>query len=224
MQKCEVKILQKVIEGFLFLKGCIKKVWVNTKSPKADRVGLQTWYRGTLGGGCHLPQHCLRAPERETSWAKCQNWVKAGSQPWHWGEGQHLNSYLEGAAKHLPGVRHCAFLADGPQGHPLPERWMKTLAFRVIKPLGWAVHPEWEEDSELAPACRISYQGDRCSYHTYSIHKHLPRLFSHLQDATEELGGSFKGLERWKMSHTDTIHPRSSLGSVPPPWLMSFSR
>lgn len=109
-------------EGFLFLKGCIKKVWVNTKSPKADRVGLQTWHRGTLGGGCHLPQHCLRAPERETAWAKCQNRVKAGSQPWHWGEGQHLNSYLEGAAKHLPGVRHCAFLADGPQGHPLPER------------------------------------------------------------------------------------------------------
>ena len=72
-------------EEFLFLKGCIKKVWVNTKSPKADRVGLQTWHRGTLRGGCHLPQHCLRAPERETSWAKRQNWVKAGSQPWHWG-------------------------------------------------------------------------------------------------------------------------------------------
>ena len=50
-----------------------------------------------------------------------QNWVKAGSQPWHWGEGQHTNSYLEGAAKHLPGVRHRAFLADGPQGHPLPK-------------------------------------------------------------------------------------------------------
>ena len=109
-------------EGFLFLKGCIKKVWVNTKSPKADSVGLQTWHRGTLGGGCHLPQHCLRAPERETACAKCQNWVKAGSQPWQWGEGQHPNSYLDGAAKHLPGVRHRAFLADSPQGHPLPER------------------------------------------------------------------------------------------------------
>ena len=108
---------------------------------------------------------------------------------------------------------------------------MKTLAFREIKPLGWAVPPEWEGVSELAPACRISYQGDRCSDHTYSLHQYLPGLFSHLQDSAEKVrrvlkrsGGLFKGLERWKMSHTDTVHPHSSLRSVPPPWLMLFSR
>ena len=39
-------------EGFLFLKGCIKKVWVNTKSPKADHVGLQTCHHGSLQGVC----------------------------------------------------------------------------------------------------------------------------------------------------------------------------
>lgn len=114
-------------EGFLFLKGCIKKVWVNTKSPKADREGLQTWHRGTLrgvgGGWCHLPQNCPRAPEREeTTWAKCQNRVKAVSQPWYLGEGQHRDSYLDGVATRPPGVRLRAFLSDSPQGHPLPER------------------------------------------------------------------------------------------------------
>ena len=37
-------------------------------------------------------------------------------------------------------------------------------------------------------------------------------------------GGSFKGLERWQTSHTeDIIHPRSSLRSVPPPWLSLFT-
>lgn len=35
-------------EGFLFLKGCIKEGWVNTKSPEADQAGLPNWNPGAL--------------------------------------------------------------------------------------------------------------------------------------------------------------------------------
>ena len=156
-------------------------------------------------GGVTSPNTAQELPKRR----KPHGWsARTGSKQGPSPE-QHRDSYLEGAATRPPGVRLHAFLSDGPQGHPLPERWMKTLAFREIKPLGWAVPPEWEGVSELAPACHIPYQGDRCSDHTYSLHQHLPGLFSHLQDSAEEVRRVIQ--RAWKVENVPYRHSTSPL-------------
>lgn len=124
------------------------------------------------------------------------------------GEGQHPNSYLDGEAKHLPGSGTVPS-ADGPQAST-PHLKMNEDTGISQRSSHWAglCAPWVGGDSELAPACRISYQGDRCSYHTHSLSINTSHVCPPSAKATEEVRRVIQGLERWITSHTeDIIHP-----------------